>query len=235
MKLPSRFPLLCAAPVLLIALASATPHARAQTPPDEVVRLDRYDVVGVAPEDSVNPLTRPLEGVFGDLRGILETPRAVSTITQALLRERGIEGVREFVAFAPGSYAPASYGKATIPNIRGDLAETFLNGQRLSYNNFGTMPSFNNVEAVDVVRGPGSALYGSGFFTGGYVNYVTKQPKFTRETTLTARIGTWVPGGGSWLNGSWQIDTTAPAADGKSAWRVSYEGKEDDTFFKRHG
>src|SRR6185369_3541004 len=113
------------------------------------------------------------EGVFGDDRSILDTPRAVSTITQALVRERGIEGVREFVAFAPGSYAPESYGKATIPNIRGDLAETFLNGQRLSYNNFGYMPSFNNVEAVDIVRGPGSAIYGSGFFTGGYVNYVT--------------------------------------------------------------
>ncbi len=236
MKLPTRIQILRAAPALLFAFAGAVaPALRAQTPPDEVVRLDRFDVVGVPLEESVNPLTRPLEGVFGDARGILETPRAVSTITQALLRERGIEGVREFVAFAPGSYAPASYGKATIPNIRGDLAETFLNGQRLSYNNFGTMPSFNHVEAVDVVRGPGSALYGSGFFTGGYVNYVTKQPKFTRETTVTTRVGTWVPGGGSWLNGSWQIDTTAPAVDGKSAWRVSYEGKEDDTFFRRHG
>jgi outer membrane receptor protein involved in Fe transport len=217
------------------ACAALWPALRAQDTAGEAVRLDRFEVVGVPPEGSVNPLTRPLEGVFGDARTLLETPRAVSTITQALVRERGIEGVREFVGFAPGSYAPASYGKATIPNIRGDLAETFLNGQRLGYNNFGYMPSFNNVEAVDVVRGPGSAIYGSGFFTGGYVNYVTKRPKFTPETTLTARFGTWVPGGGSWLNGSWQIDTTAPSADGKSAWRVSYEGKEDDTFFRRHG
>jgi outer membrane receptor protein involved in Fe transport len=229
MKLPTQ--------VLLITLATfAPPATRAQTAPaDEVVRLERYDVTGVPPEHSINPLTRPLEGVFGDDRSILETPRAVSTITQSLLRERGIEGVREFVAYAPGSYAPASYGKATIPSIRGDLAETFLNGQRLSYNNFGYMPSFNNVEAVDVVRGPGSAIYGSGFFTGGYVNYLTKRPQFTPETTVTLRFGDWVPSGGSWLNGSWQIDTSIPAADGKSAWRISYEGREDDTFFKRHG
>lgn len=243
MQIPTRI-------LLLTALLGATTASRAQTdshPPlaaesdnpaafaAETVRLDRFEVTGVPLEDSVNPLTRPLESLFGDARSILETPRSASTITQALLRERGIEGVREFVAFAPGSYAPASYGKATIPNIRGDLAETFLNGQRLSYNNFGTMPSFNNVEAVDVVRGPGSAIYGSGFFTGGYVNYTTKRPKFSRETTVTARVGSWVPGGGSWLNGSWQIDTTAPTASGKSAWRFSYEGKEDDTFFKRYG
>lgn len=219
----------------LASLACAVVSVRAQSPGDEPVQLERFEVTGILLEDSVNPLTRPMEGVFGDARSILETPRAVSVITPALLRERGIEGVREFVAFAPGSYAPASYGKATIPNIRGDLAETFLNGQRLSYNNFGYLPSFNNVEAVSVVRGPGSAIYGSGFFTGGFVNYLTKQPKFTKETTVTARLGSWVPGGGSWLNGSWQIDTTAPFADGKSAWRISYEGKEDDTFFRNHG
>ena len=222
-------------PVLYLAFAGATAVASAQTNSDQPVRLERFEVVGVPLELSVNPLTRTLDGIFGDARSLLETPRAASSITQALLRERGIEGVREFVAFAPGSYAPASYGKATIPNIRGDLAETFQNGQRLSYNNFGYMPSFNGVEALDVVRGPGSAIYGSGFFTGGYVNYLTKQPQFSRETTLTLRVGSWVPDGGSWLNGSWQVDTNVPTADGKSAWRISYEGKEDSTFFRRHG
>ncbi len=59
---------------------------------------------------------------MGDSRGILDTPRAVSSITEALLNERGIHGVREFVAYSPGAYAPASYGLATTPNIRGDVA-----------------------------------------------------------------------------------------------------------------
>lgn len=231
MQLPTRIPL------LLIALGATTALSAQTTTAanDDPVRLGRFEVTGLPVEDSVNPLVRPVEGLFGDARDILDTPRSFSTITQALLRERGINGVSEFVAYAPGSYAPASYGKVTIPNIRGDLAETFLNGQRLSYNNFGYFPSFNGVEAVDVVRGPGSAVYGSGFFTGGYVNYITKQPKFTPETTVTTRLGTWVPGGGSWLNGSWQVDTTAPVAGGKSAWRLSYEGKEDNTFFHRSG
>ena len=67
--------------------------SQAQTS-DEPVRLDRFEVTGIRFEESVNPLTRPMEGLFGDLRGILETPRAVSLITPALLRERGVEGVR---------------------------------------------------------------------------------------------------------------------------------------------
>ncbi len=238
MKLPTRIISITGAAAVALALPAPRLAAQADIPPasGDVVELPRYEVTGVPPEESVNPLTRPIEAVLGDARSILETPRAVSTITQALLRERGINGVPEFVAFAPGSYAPASYGKATIPFIRGDLAETFFNGQRAGYNNFGYLPSFNNVEALDVVRGPGSAVYGSGFFTGGYVNYVTKTPKFTPETTVTLRLGTWSPAeGGSWLNSSWQIDATAPLPGGKSAWRISYEGKEDDTFFRRHG
>lgn len=228
---PPHLLLAAALPLALHAQTVVTPPK----PANDIISLERFEVTGVPVDASVNPLTRPLEGVFGDDRSILETPRAVSTVSQALLRERGINGVSEFVPYAPGSSVIASYGKTTIPQIRGDLAETFLNGQRLSYNNFGYAPSFNNVEAVDVVRGPGSAMYGSGFFTGGYVNYVTKQPKFAPETDVVLRLGSWVPGGGSWLNGSWQVDTTGPLASGKSAWRLSYEGKEDGTFFHDHG
>ena len=200
------------------------------------VQLDRYVVTGVPVEQSVNPLTREISAVMGDGRSVLDTPRAVSTITEALLNERGIHGVREFVVYTPGGYASSSYGLATTPNLRGDTAESYINGQRRSYNLYGFLPSWNGIEAVDIVRGPGSAVFGAGFFSGGYVNYVTKAPKFSGvETTVTTRLGTYVPGGGSsYLNASVQVDATAPLSD-KLAWRVSYEGKGGDTFYKKNG
>ena len=202
----------------------------------DTLQLERYVVTGVPLEKSVNPLTRDISTVMGDARNILDTPRAVSAITEALLNERGIHGVREFVVYSPGGYAPASYGLATTPNLRGDTAETYLNGQRRSYNLYGFLPSWNGIEAVDIVRGPGSAVFGAGFFSGGYVNYVTKQPKFSgAETVITTRFGTWVPGGGeSYLNASVQIDHAAPISD-KLAYRVSYEGKGGDTFYQKNG
>jgi len=228
-------------PARAAASAAGNEYASRATRDDssDLVELDRYEVAGLPLADSINPLARATDGLFGDYRSPLDTPRAASTITQALLRERGIGGVAEFTLYTPGARAAANFGKVTAPTVRGDLAETFQNGQRLGYNYFGVFPSFNGIEAIDVVRGPGSAIYGSGFFTGGYVNYVTKRPQFIPETTLTLRVGTWVPGGGSgsasWLNGSWQVDTTAPTSDGRSAWRVSYEGKADKTFFRRAG
>ncbi len=202
---------------------------------DEVTQLERFIVKGVSIEQSVNPLTRDISAVMGDDRSVLDTPRGVSSITEALLNERGIHGVKEFVVYSPGAYAPSSYGLATTPNIRGDVAETYLNGQRRSYNNYGFLPSWNGVEAIDIVRGPGSAVFGAGFFSGGYVNYATKLPKFSGlQTTVTTRLGTWAPSSVSYLNASVQIDTTAPVSD-KFAWRVSYEGKGGDTFYKKNG
>ena len=217
-----------------VALRAADP-VTPLPPGEEVTHLERFVVKGIPIESSVNPLTRDLSAVMGDTRSILDTPRGVSSITEALLNERGIHGVREFVVYSPGAYATASYGLATTPNLRGDTAESYINGQRRSYNSYGFLPSWNGIEAIDIVRGPGSAVFGAGFFSGGYVNYATKLPKFSGpETVVTTRFGTWVPNGGSYLNASVQIDTTAPVSD-KFAWRLSYEGKGGDTFYKKNG
>ena len=227
MKLPARLLLLTSSAIFL-----ADTDAQ---PAPAVTALARFTVTGVPVEQSVNPLTRQTSSVMGEARDPLDTPRGVSTITTALFNERQIHGVQEILLYSPSAYVGAAFGNITMPNLRGDLAETYLNGQRLSYNYYGYFPSFNGVEAVDLVRGPGSAVFGAGYFTGGYVNYVTKQPKFSGpETTVTTRLGTWAPGQVSNLNGSVQLDTTAPVND-HLAWRVSYEAKGGDTFFRKNG
>ncbi|OIR05252.1 ferrichrome-iron receptor precursor [mine drainage metagenome] len=233
MQTPSKLTLIAS-----LALATAL---RAQTvPPSRDAgngapqQLDRFVVTGVPIEDSVNPLSRTSSAIMGDNRGPLDTPRAASTITSGLFNERQIDGVQEILLYSPSAYVGAAYGNITTPNIRGDLAETYLNGQRLSYNFYGYFPSFNGVEAVDLVRGPGSVVFGAGYFTGGYVNYVSKQPKFSGpQTTVTVRLGTFAPGHVSYRNGSVQIDTTAPIND-KLAWRLSYEAKGGQTFFRKN-
>ncbi|HVU18418.1 MAG TPA: TonB-dependent receptor plug domain-containing protein [Candidatus Didemnitutus sp.] len=222
-----------AATALVSAEDSDNPPANA-APVGDVTTLDRYVVEGVPLEQSFNPLTRQTGAVMGDDRGPLDTPRAVSTITAGLLNERAIHGLADILEYSPGAYAPSSYGELTVPYIRGDVAESYVNGQRRTNNLYGFLPSFNGVEAVDVVRGAGSAVFGAGYLTGGYVNYQTKEPQFTPQTTVTARLGTWTVDGLSYLNESLQIDTTAPI-NNQLAWRLSYEGKGGDTFYQRNG
>jgi hypothetical protein len=203
---------------------------------DDVVTLEEFQVDGVPASESVNPLSIPVTGAMGEPRNLLETPRSVSLITSALFRERTINGVREILQYAPSAYAPARYGRTGNPNIRGDIAEIYLNGQRRGNNLFGYFPSFNGVEGVELVRGAGSVAYGPAYFSGGYVNYISKRPNLEeRHTTVTTRLGTWLPGGGSHLNGSIQIDHTSPIRKGESGYRISYEGKGGDTYYYRNG
>jgi len=213
----------------------ATPPAPSASANDEIYELERYIVTGVPLEKSFNPLTRETNAVMGDDRGPLDTPRSFSTITAGLVNERAVHGLRDILEYSPGAYAPSSYGELTVPYIRGDVAEAYVNGQRRTNNLYGFLPSFNGVEAVDVVRGAGSAVFGAGYLTGGYVNYQTKEPQFSGpETTLTTRLGTWTTGGLSYLNESVQLDTTAPVND-RLAWRISYEGKGGEAFYHCNG
>lgn len=200
-----------------------------------VVELREYVVEGLKIEEAVGPLARLVSSEFGADRSIMDIPRAVSLINETLLIDREIDTVQEALVFSPGAYAPARFGNMTAPNIRADVAETYNNGQRRGANIFGIQPGFNAFEAVDLVRGPGSAVYGPGFYSGGYVNYVTKRPRFDRaRTQITVRLGTWTPGNESYLNALWRVDHNQPFGD-NLALRFSYEGQDNETIFNRNG
>jgi len=131
MKLPYR--LTTHAATIAAALSFFAFSANAQSNGDDPIKITPFLVNSVPQDRQINPLTREISSVLGDDRDLLSLPRAVSTITTALMNERQIHGVREILLYSPGAYAGASYGKTTVPNIRGDIAETYLNGQRLSY------------------------------------------------------------------------------------------------------
>jgi iron complex outermembrane receptor protein len=220
------------ATALFAVVATLVPVAAVRAAEDAPVALPRVDVNATPP-----PVTIPGNSSTGDHRDLLDTPRAASSLNATWLAQQGVTSLADLAAYAPATYAPSSYGLLTTPVIRGDTAESYLNGQRLSYSNYGYLPSFNGVEAVDLVRGPGSAVFGAGHQLGGYVNYAAKRPAFDGpHTTVSATLGTWVPGGdaGSFAHATWQLDTTAPAND-RLAWRFSYEGQGGKTFYRRDG
>lgn len=211
--------------------------SQALAEPGPVLQLESQRLSEVPLSESVNPLSVSSPLLFGGGRGLLDTPRAVSVITPALYSERGIDGLADLVGFAAGATAPGRYGRPSVPNIRGDTAETYWNGQRRSNNLFGYFPSFNGVEAVEIVRGPGSALLGPAQASGGFVNYLPKSPNLERpHTILTARLGTWVPDQPSLshFNGSAQLDVSRPISR-ERALRLSYEAKGGETFHRRLG
>jgi iron complex outermembrane receptor protein len=195
--------------------------------------LSRVVVEGLPLNETVLPTARPVDSVMGDDRSIIDTPRSVSLVTKAQMEARAISRATDFNQYAPGVYTPSRYGLANVPVIRGELSEIYQNGQRTIYSRNSLLASFNQVEAMDIVKGPGSAIYGpQGQGPGGYVNFVTKAPYFDQfRGELISRWGTYVPGGQSYFNPEWVLDVGGPINE-KVAYRVSYLGREAEGYYQ---
>jgi outer membrane receptor protein involved in Fe transport len=189
---------------------------------------------GIPPEDSILPTAVPTDAVLGTSANILDIPRGVSRITESQLQARQIEDVVSLSQFASGVFTGSSFGAPSNPFIRGLPAEMYQNGQRLSYTFDSFIPSFNAVESIDVVKGPGGPVIGpSNLGVGGYVNFVTKAPYFDRwHGALSFTLGNLVEGGSSYLRPEWQLDFGGPLIKDKLAIRVSYLGREADTYYQ---
>ncbi len=195
--------------------------------------MEKTVVEGLALNETILPTARPINSVLGDDRSIVDTPRSVSLITKAQVEERGISRMTDLGQLVPGAYTPERYGLPGVPLIRGDLAEIYQNGQRMLFSRDSILPSFNQVEAIDVVKGPGSAVFGpQGEGPGGYVNFVTKQPYFDAfHGEVSTRLGTYVPGGASYLNPEATLDFGGPITK-ELAYRVSYLERQGDSYYQ---
>jgi len=197
----------------------------------EVTTLEKFTVSDVPLSEQILPTVRPVDSVMGDAANVLDIPRSVSTINKAWMDDRQIKNAMDFGQFSPGVYSPARYGVPTTPLIRGDNAQMYYDGQQALYTGSSIFPSFNGVEGMDIVKGPGSAVFGpQSQAPGGYVNYDMKEPQFDGEhTQISATLGYWASGH-SYSNPEFTIDTGMPITD-KLAFRVSYLSRYGDGYY----
>ena len=193
--------------------------------------LEKFTVSDVPIDEQILPTVRPISSVYGDDRDIIDIPRSVSSVNKAWMDDRQVKNAMDFGQFSPGVYAAADYGIPGVPQIRGDEAQIYVNGQEIPYSRNSVPLSFNGVEAMDIVKGPGTAVYGpQGNGPGGYVNFVAKQPYFDAEhADYSATIGTWTSGH-SYGNPQYTLDFGGPIND-KLAYRVSYLARYGDEYY----
>ncbi len=111
------------------------------------------------------------------------SPASVSVLTAEDLRRLGVRTVGEAIAFVPETVARAYGGPGGLitPSIRGSSAEQVLvlldgvplNGALAGQVDLSTIP-VDDVERIEVLRGPFSAIYGSGAM-GGVISIVTRR------------------------------------------------------------
>jgi hypothetical protein len=198
---------------------------------DQVTTLEKYTVSDVPITEQILPTVRPISSVYGDDRSIVDIPRSVSSVNSAWMDDRQVKSAMDFGQFAPGVYAAADYGIPGVPQIRGDTAQIYVNGQEIPYSRNSVPLSFNGVEAMDIVKGPGTAVFGpQGNGPGGYVNFVAKQPYFDHDHfDFSATLGT-LASGHSYGDPQYTLDFGGPI-NSQLAYRVSYLARYGDEYY----
>ena len=104
-----------------------------------------------------------------------ETPFSFQTVTRELIEDRGVTTFGEAVRTVPGLTPQVGWGGSNDRfRLRGFATSSNLkNGFRRSV--FAPVDELANIEQIEVLKGPASALYGR-FEPGGVVNLVTKKP-----------------------------------------------------------
>ena len=127
-------------------------------------------------------------------------PVAIDVLGSQALKEKGISALDDVARYTPG----LDFETGLLPNdtrisLRGfsstrgrSNVAILVDGVDISSESMtsagsGTGPNLDlmDLERVEVVKGPQSALYGRSAFSGA-VNYVTKRPRDTAETTISA-------------------------------------------------
>ena len=163
----SVFVALCGAALL----TAGAPHAGAQS--DDALVLE--EIVVTARKRAEN---------------LQEIPVAVTAFDAAALRTLQLRSPTDIAAFTPGFSFYSAFGRDLdrpvirgMSNILGEAnASFFIDGVYVPGSVVST--ELQNLERIEVIKGPQAALYGRATFSGA-INYVSKRPTNEREGSIT--------------------------------------------------
>ncbi|MBL9215189.1 MAG: TonB-dependent receptor plug domain-containing protein [Opitutaceae bacterium] len=143
---------------------------------------------------------------------LVDIPQTITIINDVFLKDIGATELDEALSYAPGVNARNRGGNSST-NIRGfDSVFNYKNGTRII---LGTAPDFSNVERIEVIKGPASAIAGRAS-TGGLVNYITKKPLMKHEQTIT----TFTVGSDDFKRAQLDYNTPVPGREENMAVRL---------------
>lgn len=168
--------------VILIAAGVLSAQNKAMT--DTVYSIKEVEVVDFSRKKvSIGKFNVPLRYL----------PVSVNTVSAKLLESRGIVNLEDAVKFFPGVRMNTSYGSFNTLYIRGfSNAPVLLDGVRDERTMINSNPfsDLSSVESMEMLKGPGSVLYGHSV-VGGALNIVRKAPTDQKLARFKMSYGSW--------------------------------------------
>ena len=154
---------------------------------------------GAATDDNVERLDEVIVTARKRDEKLLDVPLAVSVFSTARIETLGLRDLADLSSFSPGFYlTPLATDRAdrsvVALRFRGmstesgaPLATLFLDGVTVAS---GQTPGLDDVERVEVIKGPQSAYFGRATFSGA-VNIITKTPGNDWGGHAKAEVGSY--------------------------------------------
>jgi outer membrane receptor for ferrienterochelin and colicin len=159
--------------------------------------LQKLKAVGVSSE--LEKLINSLIGVASikPLTG-RESPSIISLITEEEIKSSGARDIMDVLSLVPGIDFGMDVEGVVGIGMRGNWAHegkvlVLLDGQEMNENLFGTTQFGNHfpvdqIKKVEIIRGPGSAIYG-GYAEYGVINIITKNGSDLNGVNVTGSYG----------------------------------------------
>ncbi|AEG02313.1 TonB-dependent receptor plug domain-containing protein [Methylomonas methanica] len=194
-------------PSLLLSLMGSVAHA--QHDMDDLMELSPAQLADIS-----------VSIASGTLKSLSHSAAVTSVITAEQIKAMGATELHEILETVPGMHVTIqpvtndyNYSMRGIRNDANAEVLLMMNGTRFSVPYQGTHMAgmiipVQNIQRIEVIRGPGSALYGADAFAG-VINIVTKKAADLDGVTLGARGGnadtksSWGQYGGQWQG--WDI------------------------------
>ena len=162
---------------------------------------------------------------------LIEVPQSVSVVTREQLNDRNVQSFADTVAYVPGAATARSGFDPRFDQIfvRGfELLGNqgfYRDGLRVIGNGF-TFPRIETygLEAVTILRGPASGLYGLGS-PGGILDATSKRPVFVPFGELQFQAGNF-----DRYQGNFDVGGPIAGSDGTLAYRLTGLKRESGTF-----
>jgi iron complex outermembrane recepter protein len=168
------------------AFADAGAERSADAVETVVVTGDRAHLIETTPSDTAVGL---------DLTPI-ETPRAITIVSDTTLERYGIDSIDSLTAIVPNSYTSSYFGVQGSVNLRGTMAENYFRGFKRVENRGTYTTPIGDAAQIEILRGPPSSVYGNGKI-GGLLNFIPKTAikdgRYITEITgnVTATYGSY--------------------------------------------
>ena len=165
----------------------------------------------------------PVTIATGTPKPVFQAAAVTSVVTAEQIKSMGATELHEVLETVPGVHATLqpnttdySYSIRGIRNAQNSQVLILLNGTRITTPFNGTLPTgtelpIEAIQQVEVIRGPGSALYGADAFAG-VINIITKKAKDINGKVLGVRAGDhgtqsgWGQYGAEWAG--WDVATS---------------------------